>query len=123
MIVKRLVVSAAVAGCVASVSAQTFDCGFREAGSVLGDTQFRRLPDLPEPAAAGAQARCLTGELIFLYEDTDSVLLTNFDGRPIPDERMLLWAGRSRILMAEAKGVVSTPTLRANSGNWLCARQ
>ena len=45
---------------------------------MLGNTQVRRLPDLPEPAAAGAPARCLTREQIFLYEDTDSVLVTNF---------------------------------------------
>jgi len=78
MITKRFLVSAAVAGCAASVSAQTFDCGFREASSLLDTAPTRRLPDLPAPAAAGLPAQCLTGEHIFAYEDTDQVLLTNY---------------------------------------------
>ena len=78
MITKRLVVSAVVIGCAAPVSAQSFDCGFRDAGSWLDVVPTRRLPDLPAPAAAGPPARCLTGEHIFLYEDTEQVLVTNF---------------------------------------------
>ncbi|TDJ55903.1 MAG: EF-hand domain-containing protein [Planctomycetota bacterium] len=78
MIAKRLVVSAVVAGYAATVSAQTFDCGFRESGSWLDDAPDRVLPELPAPATVGSPSQCLTVEQIFLYEDTDQVLLTNF---------------------------------------------
>jgi len=71
-------VSAVVAGCAAGVSAQSFDCGFRASHGSLDEIRKSHMPDLPAPAAPGPPARCLTGEQIFLYEDTDQVLLTNF---------------------------------------------
>ena len=75
-----------------------FDCGMRgldywvdeiskgvERGEIA-DPRTRALPELPAaPQQVGLPQQCLTGEHIFAFEDTDSVLLTNYSNAQLVD--------------------------------------